>query len=92
MAMGCYIHAGLSGTGPISIRGPAAKKYLQSILINSLEKFPVGSMKHVHGGRADLRARHHRSSITTSSDARPWRPRLQRRGARLSCCGGMPTM
>lgn len=43
---GCYIHAGLSGTGPISIRGPEAKKYLQSILINSLEKFPVGSMKH----------------------------------------------
>lgn len=43
---GCYIHGGLSGTGPISIRGPEAKKYLQSILINSLEKFPIGSMKH----------------------------------------------
>jgi len=43
---GCYIHGGLSGTGPISVRGPEAKKYLQSILINSLEKFPVGSMKH----------------------------------------------
>ena len=43
---GCYIHAGLSRTGPISIRGREAKKYLQSILINSLEKFPVGSMKH----------------------------------------------
>jgi len=42
----CYIHAGLSGTGPVSIRGPEAKKYLQSILINSLEKFPIGSMKH----------------------------------------------
>jgi vanillate/3-O-methylgallate O-demethylase len=43
---GCYIHAGLSGTGPISIRGPRAKPYLQGILINSLEKFPIGSMKH----------------------------------------------
>jgi len=43
---GCYIHAGLSRTGPISIRGPEAKKYLQSIVINSLENFPVGSMKH----------------------------------------------
>jgi glycine cleavage system aminomethyltransferase T len=42
----CYIHAGLSGTGPISIRGPDARKYLQGLLINSLEKFPVGSMKH----------------------------------------------
>lgn len=43
---GCYIHAGLSGTGPISIKGPGAKEYLQGILINSLEKFPIGSMKH----------------------------------------------
>lgn len=43
---GCYIHAGLSQTGPIVIKGPEAKKYLQSIVINSLEKFPVGSMKH----------------------------------------------
>jgi vanillate/3-O-methylgallate O-demethylase len=34
---GCYIHAGLSSTGPISIRGRDAKKYLQGILINSLE-------------------------------------------------------
>jgi glycine cleavage system aminomethyltransferase T len=42
---GCYIHAGLSL--PIwSIKGPEAKDYLQSIVINSLEKFPVGSMKH----------------------------------------------
>ena len=37
---GCYIHAGLSGTGPISIRGPEAKKYLQSILINSWRSSP----------------------------------------------------
>jgi glycine cleavage system aminomethyltransferase T len=43
---GCYIHAGLSSTGPVSIKGPEAGKYLQSIVINSLEKFPVGSMKH----------------------------------------------
>jgi glycine cleavage system aminomethyltransferase T len=42
----CYIHAGLSGTGPTSITGADAKKYMQGILINSLEKFPVGSMKH----------------------------------------------
>ena len=43
---GCYIHAGLSRGGPISIIVPEAKNYLQSILINSLEIFPVGSMKH----------------------------------------------
>ena len=43
---GCYIHAGLSSTGPVSMRGPEAKAYLQGLLINSLEKFPVGSMKH----------------------------------------------
>lgn len=43
---GCYIHAGLSRGGPISIKGPEAKRYLQSILINSLARFPVGSMKH----------------------------------------------
>jgi glycine cleavage system aminomethyltransferase T len=43
---GCYIHAGLSSTGPVSIKGPEARKYLQGIVINSLEKFPVGSMKH----------------------------------------------
>jgi glycine cleavage system aminomethyltransferase T len=43
---GCYIHAGLSSTGPVSMKGPEAKKYLQSIVINSLEKFPIGSMKH----------------------------------------------
>jgi len=43
---GCYIHAGLSGSGPISIKGPDAKQYLQGIVMNSLERFPVGSMKH----------------------------------------------
>jgi vanillate/3-O-methylgallate O-demethylase len=43
---GCYIHAGLSRTGPISIRGPGAQQYLQGLVINSLAKFPVGNMKH----------------------------------------------
>ena len=43
---GCYIHAGLSRTGPILIEGPEAEKYLQSIVINSFAKFPVGSLKH----------------------------------------------
>jgi glycine cleavage system aminomethyltransferase T len=43
---GCYIHAGLSSTGPVSIKGPDAEKYLQSLVINSFAKFPVGSMKH----------------------------------------------
>ena len=43
---GCYIHAGLSSTGPVSIKGPEAKGYLQSIVINSLANFPIGSMKH----------------------------------------------
>ncbi|MGX9353540.1 hypothetical protein ACS3QZ_20305 (plasmid) [Shimia sp. W99] len=42
----CYIHAGLSGTGPVSIKGPQAKEYLQGLVINSLENFPVGAMKH----------------------------------------------
>jgi glycine cleavage system aminomethyltransferase T len=43
---GCYIHAGLSRTGPISIKGPGAADWLQSKVINSFAKFPVGSMKH----------------------------------------------
>jgi len=43
---GCYIHAGLSGTGPVSILGPRAKQYLQGTLVNSLQKFPIGSMKY----------------------------------------------
>ena len=42
----CYIHAGLSNTGPISIKGPDAERYLQSLVINSFAKFPVGTMKH----------------------------------------------
>lgn len=44
---GCYIHAGLSGGGPISIKGPDARKYLESLCINSFADFPIGSMKHV---------------------------------------------
>jgi vanillate/3-O-methylgallate O-demethylase len=43
---GCYIHAGLSSTGPLSLKGPDALKFLESLSINSFAKFPVGSMKH----------------------------------------------
>jgi vanillate/3-O-methylgallate O-demethylase len=43
---GCYIHAGLSGTGPLSLKGPDAERFLESLCINSFAKFPVGSMKH----------------------------------------------
>jgi glycine cleavage system aminomethyltransferase T len=43
---GCYIHAGLSRTGPICIKGPGAQQYLQGLVINSLARFPVGTMKH----------------------------------------------
>ena len=43
---GCYIHAGLSRTGPVSIKGPGAMEYLQGLVINSFATFPVGSMKH----------------------------------------------
>ncbi|HUA33814.1 MAG TPA: hypothetical protein VMA09_09440 [Candidatus Binataceae bacterium] len=43
---GCYIHAGLSNTGPLSFKGPDAEKFLESICINSFRKFPIGSMKH----------------------------------------------
>ena len=42
----CYIHAGLSGVGPVSIKGPQALEYLQGLCINSFARFPVGSMKH----------------------------------------------
>ncbi len=43
---GCYIHAGLSSTGPLSLKGPDAERFLQSLCINSFSKFPIGSMKH----------------------------------------------
>lgn len=42
----CYIHGGLSGVGPVSIKGPQALDYLQGLCINSFAKFPVGTMKH----------------------------------------------
>ena len=41
---GCYIHAGLSSTGPLSMKGPDAEKFLESLCINSFKKFPIGSM------------------------------------------------
>ena len=42
---GCYIHAGLSS--PVTrVAGPGAKRWLESLLINSFAKFPVGTMKH----------------------------------------------
>ncbi|MEZ5223714.1 MAG: hypothetical protein R2743_19655 [Ilumatobacteraceae bacterium] len=43
---GCYIHAGLAGAGVVEIKGPNAAEYLQGLLINSLDRFPIGSMKH----------------------------------------------
>src|SRR6516164_1231683 len=43
---GCYIHAGLSNTGPLSLKGPDALTFLESLCINSFVKFPIGSMKH----------------------------------------------
>ena len=33
---GCDIDAGSSSTGPVSIKDPEAKKYLQSLVINSV--------------------------------------------------------
>jgi len=42
----CYIHGGLSGGSAISTKGPDAKKYLESLCINSFENFPVGKMIH----------------------------------------------
>ena len=43
---GCSLHAGLSNAGSFVIKGPNALSFLQSLVINSLEKFPIGSMKH----------------------------------------------
>lgn len=44
---GCYIHAGLNGgAGTTRVSGPGAKRFLESLLINSFAKFPIGSMKH----------------------------------------------
>jgi len=43
---GCYIHAGLSDGGSQIVKGSGARDYLQSLVINSLDPFPIGSMKH----------------------------------------------
>lgn len=43
---GGYIHAGLSSSGPVRIKGRDAERYLQGLVINSLARFPVGTMKH----------------------------------------------
>ena len=42
---GCYIHGGLSRQQTV-FRGPDVREFFSSILVNSLENFPVGSMKH----------------------------------------------
>ena len=42
---GCYIHGGLSRQ-QTAFRGPDVKDFFSSIVVNSLENFPVGSMKH----------------------------------------------
>jgi vanillate/3-O-methylgallate O-demethylase len=42
---GCYIHGGLSRQQTI-FRGPDVKEFFSSIVVNSLETFEVGSMKH----------------------------------------------
>jgi len=43
---GCSLHAGLSDAGSCIVKGPNALAFLQALVINSLETFPVGSMKH----------------------------------------------
>jgi hypothetical protein len=43
---GCYIHAGLSDGGSQIVKGTGAKDYLQRLVINNLDTFPIGSMKH----------------------------------------------
>jgi vanillate/3-O-methylgallate O-demethylase len=43
---GCYIHAGLSGGGPLRIKGPSAARFMQGLVINSFASFPVGTLKH----------------------------------------------
>lgn len=43
---GCSLHAGLSNAGSCIVKGPGAQTFLQGLVINSLESFPVGTMKH----------------------------------------------
>ena len=41
----CYIHAGLSGW-QINFEGPESLDFWASICVNSLKRFPIGTMKH----------------------------------------------
>ena len=41
-----YIHAGLSGYGPVVFKGPDALQFLQGICTNSFDNYPIGRMKH----------------------------------------------
>ncbi len=43
---GCYIHAGLSGNGPLLITGAQALGFIERLCLNSFSSYPVGSMKH----------------------------------------------
>jgi glycine cleavage system aminomethyltransferase T len=43
---GCYIHAGLSGMGQITWRGPDAEAFLAQTFINGFAKFREGTAKH----------------------------------------------
>ena len=43
---GCYIHTGLSN-GQTNFTGPDVEAFFSSISVNSLAKFPIGSMKHM---------------------------------------------
>jgi glycine cleavage system aminomethyltransferase T len=42
----CYIHAGLSGMGQITYRGPDAEAFLSQTFVNNFTKFRVGTCKH----------------------------------------------
>ncbi|NKJ44508.1 aminomethyl transferase family protein [Novosphingobium sp. SG720] len=42
----CYIHAGLSGMGQITYRGPDAERFLAETFVNNFSRFQVGRAKH----------------------------------------------
>jgi vanillate/3-O-methylgallate O-demethylase len=42
----CYIHAGLSGMGQITYRGPDAERFLAQTFVNDFRKFRPGRAKH----------------------------------------------
>jgi vanillate/3-O-methylgallate O-demethylase len=42
----CYIHAGLSGMGQITYRGPDAEAFLAQTFVNGFAKFRTGTAKH----------------------------------------------